>query len=574
MKKHFKVVMTLALVATMSGSMVACGEGGILNRDDDNVKIDSSKTQFYVSNFDGGFGDEWLYKAIDRFNAVYGETSFEDGKVGVQFHIDPSKNQGGAIAETIKTSRNAVFFTETVNYYDYVNEGLAADITDIVTEPLTAYGESGTIADKFNTQQRNFYKTSDGKYYGIPHYAAYNGITYDVDLFEKKNFYFAADTSVDATTTKYNTARNNGNNGFIYDKTETRSNGPDGKPNTYDDGLPATYEEMFLLCDYIVGAGCTPFIWTGQFRWDYIRALVGAIGADFEGYDQMMLHYTYDGMAEHLVKSIDAQGNVTYEEPTKITDENGYEMLRSAGKYWALYFYQKITSNSSYYSTLCFDDLESHLMAQQDFLFSRPEGKKPIAMLADGTYWINESKGVFEDIAAQYGEEYSQMNRKLAVMPIPKVSVEQIGEPFTVCDGLNSLGFINANCQGAQLEIAKKFLQFVNTDESLREFTVTTNTVKGLNYELQESDMEKMSNFGKNLYEIKTSGNVVYPFSTNSRFINNQLTLSYGMLYDSKIGGTVYNHVANELRGGKVSAKNYFLGLQAQYDKAWWDNLK
>ena len=86
--------------------------------------------------------------------------------------------------------------------------------------------------------------------------------------------------------------------------------------------------------------------------------------------------------------------------------------------------------------------------------------------------------------------------------------------------------------------------------------------------------MEKMSYFGKNLYEIKTSGNVVYPFSTNSRFINNQLTLSYGMLYDSKIGSTVYNHVANELRGGKVSAKNYFLGLQAQYDKAWWDNLK
>lgn len=569
MKKIYKTIIALVMSVVAMSSVVACS-----GRDDDIETIDSSKTQLEISNFNGGFGGEWLEIAKARFEELYKDTSFEEGKVGVQVRITPTKDQGTALADLMSTSGMHIYFTQGIDYYDCVNRGLLADITDVVTGSLSDYGENKTIESKFNDQQKSFLKTSENKYYGIPHYASYDGIQYDVDLFEEKGFYFAADPNVDANTTKYNTWLDNGNNGFIMDKTDTRSNGPDGKPNTSDDGLPATYEEFYKLLDYIVDGGCTPFVWTGQFRSDYIKGLISSLAVDYEGYDQMMLNYTFNGTATHLVKSIDDNGNVTFEEPTQIDNTNGYMMLKSAGRYYGMSFYQQITSKSTYYNSSCFNETVSHLGAQQEFLFSRPEAKKPIAMLAEGSYWVNESKDTFATIAAQYDEEYSIMNRKLGMMPLPKVSEKQIGEGQTVQDGLSSYCLINATCTGVHLDLAKKFLKFVNTDESLREFTVTTNSPKSLNYDLTESDLEKLSYYGKCIWNIKETSDVVYPVSTNSIFMSNSHALMYTMLIDVE----QYDPAADWLRGtnssaSKLSASDYFFKLQNQYGETWWKGL-
>ena len=37
----------------------------------------------------------------------------------------------------------------------------------------------------------SYYKYSDGKYYGLPHYESFFGIIYDVDMFEEELLYFA-----------------------------------------------------------------------------------------------------------------------------------------------------------------------------------------------------------------------------------------------------------------------------------------------------------------------------------------------------------------------------------------------
>lgn len=569
MKKITKLCLFLMIVL-LAVSVTAC------NRDrgeDGEREVDHTKTQLYVSSYNGGFGVEWLDKLILRFEEQYKDVSFEDGKMGVQVHIDPAKDDGTAISELISTSRNDVFFTEHVYYYDFVNKGLVADITDIVTEELTAYGETGTIEEKFNKQQKDFYKTTDGKYYGIPHYSAYSGIMYDIDLFEKKGFYFAADNSLDATKVKYNTDINNGNNGFIFDKTEKRSNGPDGLPNTYDDGLPSTYEEFFLLCDYIKGAGCTPVIWNGEYRHGYVQAFLQALGVDYEGLDQMTLNYTFDGVATNLVSSIDSNGNVNFSEPVTITDENGYEMYRSAGRYYAIDFYQRLTSNTSYHHGKCFNGTQNHKLAQQDFLFSSPEGLSPIAMLLDGIWWENESKDVFADLAAQYGSQYGRNSRNFGLMPLPKATSDKVGEAYTVLDTHYSLGFINANCTGIELELAKKFLQFANTEVSLREFTTTTNTPKALTYTMTDNDLQQMSPFGKNVWSVRENCDVVYPFSQNPIFLNNQAKLIYSAGFESKISNTVYNQIADDIRGSKtghITSENYFNGIKNNFSNSWW----
>ena len=97
MKKFAKLFLLVVLALVMSMS-VAC-RGGVTN-DKNNPnnpggggtgiteEVDYSRTQLYVSNFNGGYGDEWLYKLKTRFEEFYKETIFEEGKKGVQVLID------------------------------------------------------------------------------------------------------------------------------------------------------------------------------------------------------------------------------------------------------------------------------------------------------------------------------------------------------------------------------------------------------------------------------------------------------------------------------------------------------
>lgn len=306
------------------------------------------------------------------------------GKKGVQVLIDNAKSGGEALSSSISGSRNEVFFSETVYYYSYVNNGLVADITDIVADTtLEEYGDEGTIEDKLNAQQKDFYRVksasdTEGKYYGLPHYSGFSGIMYDVDLFDAQGFYFVADPDKDASANKLNTWYDNGNGGIMIGKNDTtpKSNGPDGKPGTFDDGLPATYDEFFILCDYIEGGGMTPVIWTGQHQKGYNNWQLQALATDYEGPEQMMLNFSFDGYAENLVQSIDGNGNVVKKPRTKIDSTNGYEMYTSAGRYYALKFFERLLSKSVYYDDKCYNTTQSHLMAQEDFLMSKPESRR------------------------------------------------------------------------------------------------------------------------------------------------------------------------------------------------------
>ena len=145
------------------------------------------------------------------------------------------------------------------------------------------------------------------------------------------------------------------------------ANGYDYGKHTCDDGLPATYGDFVKLCDYIVGAGVTPLIWSGENHADTLGKFMAQLAADFEG-SEYALNFSFDGTATHLVKSVDASGNVTYKEPTKIQNSNGYELYSSAGRYYAVDFVEKILSKSNYHHDLAFNTTHSHMDAQDDFL--------------------------------------------------------------------------------------------------------------------------------------------------------------------------------------------------------------
>ena len=559
MKKITKaIIFILAMVFAFSA--VGCRRG------DDGVKIDRTRTQLYVSIYDGGYGTEWAYSLAARFEEQYKGVSFEKDKTGVQVIVSPSKSSGTGLMNTILSSRNEVFFSPEAYYNDYQKAGVFADITDIVSganSSLAEYGDQGTIEDKFlSDHQKSYYKTSDNKYYAIPGEMMFSGISYDVELFDSEMYYFSANA-------------NNGNDGFIITPDEERSKGPDGRTGvidgvdyTLDDGLPATYEQFFKLCNYIVEGGNVPMIWSGQYRMGYIGWLLQALMADYEGAEQMLLNYTFNGTAKNIVSSINNDGSVTKKDPLAITNANGYEMFSTAGRYYALKFIEQLVSNTSYYDAKSFNVTHSHRDAQLDYLMSKTENKK-IAMFVDGCYWEAEASADFEDMASKFQDQiYLKKNRKFGFMPFPKATEEQIGENNVLIEGLYTLAYIRGNLTGFKLDLAKKFLKFAHTNTSLSEYSAITSTPKGLKYSVTAEDQAKMSNYGKSVIALTERSDVVFPVSTNPMYLANQKAFNNKYNFIASIGGAEYNDPIDVFRPAQVNhktAKDFFLGIGARY---------
>lgn len=585
--KKFKKLLTMLLAFTMTASVTACGGG----REEvgGNVDIDESMSQLYVSNYEGGFGRVWLDNAAKRFEEKYAETSFEDGKKGVQVIIDSSMSgkTGITLLGGLSTDTNDVFFTEDVFYYDLIANGGAADITDIVTDTLGEWEEDKSIEDKMSAEIEDFYKTSDGKYYALPHYEAYYGIIYDMDLFRLRGLYFAKggtpgeysdyvrENNADAPTGSFD-----GNYKYVpavgidEEITAARSTGPDGLYGTYDDGLPATYDEFFALCDKMVRLGITPFTWTGQFA-EYSSMALSQLWADYEGRDRIMLNFNLSGTATDLVDRFadpDDPSTAVLMSPVEITDANAYMLQRQLGKQYAVKFGREIGRHNNWATSLSYSASESHVTSEGTFLLSRLEPTKtPIAFTFNGVWWENEAdeNGYFTSYA-KYGE--TRMSRSFGMLPMPKVDNDHIGEKWTIMTNCNnSQSFINKRLESnpARLKLAKKFLQFVHTDDELQYFSATSSTNKPFNYEIDDEKLTTASPYGRYIANLRNNEKVdmVYAVSSNPAYINN----ADKFYFDSDFDNTTYSHnVIAEFHNRKDLTCEQFFNALVGYKNANW----
>lgn len=551
MKKLFAIFMMTVLLL----SVAACGD-----RYGDDTPVDTSKSQLYVGTYDGGLKTAWITKAAARFEALYADTEFEPGKKGVEIIITPNKNYGGTTFRSdILSSREEVFFIELSDYYElmtYDQTNRLLDITDAVTTPLTEYGESKSIEDKMYASDVSFFKTSEGKYYGLPFYEATYGIFYDVELFEQQNFYFAADGT-----------------SFVTSASDTRSNGPDGIAGTSDDGLPATYADFYKLCDRMVANGVVPLNWAGSVKNGTTNFLMLSLWADYEGAEQMQLNYSFNGTATNLVSSFGATGPAT--ETVEIGYSNGYELQRQAGKYYSLEFMENILSNSSYYiASDTFSTGYDQITAQTDFLKGRYDttGQRDVyGMYVDGTWWFNEAERAFQDLESS--PTGNKQARKVAIMPLPKATADNLGS-YTYMNSYLTECVIKSNIASSKVDLAKAFLRFVHTDESLSEFTVTTNVTRPFEYELTESDEANMTYYLKSIWEVHQNSDIVVPYSANNLYLSNVNNfLRADGFYASRVGNTNYLYYLEAFRAqSSISAQDYFNGCATRWSKEAWDN--
>lgn len=586
MKKVLLKTITLCMSLVLSvGVYSGCS-------DSDLGGIDTSKTQVYVANYEGGVGRAWLDDAKIRFENYYKDVSFEEGKTGVQVQIKSDKQ---VALSQLKGSSYYIFFTGGVMFNNYVSTGDFVEITDVVKNEKLP-GEDKTAEDKLSADTKAALTALDGGYYALPIAQYLSGVTYNVHLFDAKGFYFA-DNPSDGPVQNTKDPRY----GFILTSSNVKkSTGPDGLYGTNDDGLPSSVEEYKKLCDCMVKLNVTPFI-CYAYSYHYTQHLLHALWANLAGYDEVMLSISADSERFGTTDLVEINSNgkivkdndkIKVVKNQTIDETNGYLLNRQASRYYALDFMQYVFSPErigTYMVPASLTSALSHTDAQLNFMRGEMTGN-PVGMLIEGTYWENESKdaGNLSMIKDLYPDYYNEMNYRLMPMPHQyEGRVEPIGTVgvggITEDDGIKQIaidpsyqyGIINAhavNNNPVAERVSKLFLQFLCTDESLRKTTTITGMFSDFEYELEDEDYNLLSNFSKSVYDVKERGQIVVPISNSEIFVKNMTTLTFKTLTSPMFTSENYAFPLNAFRDGQ-SLDKFFEEVCKSHNETWWNKL-
>ena len=488
--KRLQVFSAIAVLSL--ATLVGCG------KKEDEEPVDKTKAQLTISTYEGGVGKKWLENAARLFEeANKDRTDYQEGRTGIQIHIQMDRSVSGMNLETADLKRD-MYFTENVDYYKLTQKSKLLDITDILNEENEEDGGK-RIIDKIDDNLLAFMNRND-KYYAVPFYDCIYGLIYDKDLFKENGFYLTDDGEQAFDVADYGT-------------------GPNGVAGDWDDGLPKTYAQFASLMDIMVENQVIPFTYSKGNSKEYTTRALVSYWSDYEGYDDTQLNFSFSGTAHHIVSSISGRtANIT--EKT-ITKNNGYELRKQAGVFYALDFARNVlTKKNGYY----YSKPSSNYDAQKVFVKNKYIGgsNKPIAMLFEGNWWENEAKSSFDDVLNNYDPDATF---NYGFMAIPKVDEDHIGDA-TFTNLNRSYGFINSRTKN--LKQAKEFFKFLHTDEQLKAFTLETNMTRGLKYSFSEEELSQVSSFAQDLMNIKQSehAKIVYPYSGQSFFINNASTFN------------------------------------------------
>ena len=616
LKRFLALVLSVIAALSCLGGVAGCSQRG------QSEEIDESKTQIKVKYNNGGLGRVWIDTILAKFEEVYANHSFEEGKVGVQISKDFAKKNVELSA--MKNSDSQVFLMEDLDMYDFGLQGALLDITDVVksgakTGPKTS--ESATIESKIDNIHKAIYnvptkENPDGGYYAVPFFDTSINLNYSVDLFEDKYLYFKKngnflndDGTLGESFPEYGATADDFSekdysnlskvmNLFVLSKDEERSYGPDGKTGvingvdySIDDGLPATYADFRALLTQMEVVGVTPFVWNDR-ETGYLTSLINGMWANNEGLEQMKLSLTFQGEATNLVALndkgeivYDKNGNVVVQAPVQITEDNASLIHLQKGKLDALKFAKMIVGKDSKgeYRFNKNSLTQDHYAAQNMFIDYESQGQdKPIAFLIDGEWWMREAYD------ANFSTIDDMHSRRYGILPLPKATRADVGKPVTnVCDHYSSI-FINGYCPENKIAAAKELVSFFQNESALLTFTYYTNAFRGLKYDISDERLESLgyfSNDPKYASNVKEFGYFtkqvhaariadptysILPWQPVSDVTRNKTTMlayrNWG--FSAQINNTSYNNPLICLRANEaLSADDYF-----EYIYQYWSN--
>ena len=561
--KKLKNVLACMLAATTMCGAVACGGGN-----------NGNKTELKVIIYEGGYGYEWVYDSIQRFEAKYAAESFEAGKTGVHIDVEHTKDTN---VNTMNSSAYDIYFTNGAIPRDFSQKGWLVDINDIVTEKIDERdGSRISIEDKIDENYRIVLKNrGDSHYYGLPYADFYSGLTLDKEAFDARKWYFAApeETSKTQFDSPYGTGY------FITTDTAKKSCGLDGVYGTLDDGLPTSVTELLILCARIKQGGYVPFAFPGGHK-NYGNLLFTGLWSSLAGYEEIRAGFDYSGEVEvvtgfsdePLFKGIDyIKKPIT--KKVGISEAEGYYSTQTAARYYA-YAFMQICEEEGFFANISRDDNVSHTATMGRFLTNGLTDQEKIAMLVEGSYWYNEASDNGEvkkyQVLKQKQTGEKDAQKDVRWMPLPcsldktaEVNADGVKNKYTLTQSGNSFAVINARTKNkgeGVLNAAKKFLQFTYTDEELSHRTGRHGVFcTGVTHPVSAEDSAKLNVFQNSVIEVAQNAKLILPTAQNDTFMDARSDLKLdGKNYVSvTYQGREYWSVVNILRSG-INARSMF----------------
>lgn len=559
--KILKKGLCLILACALCLPLFACG--GKTGND--------NSTKITVMNFDGGVGGIWLTNAMKRFEEKVKDVSYEEGKKGVYFDLTETQATG---VQTMNTAGYNVYFdANSPTVLSLSQSKFLVNLDDIVKEKIdTRNGNAVSIEDKINQDFRQNLVGADGKYYALPYFALYAGLTYNVDLFREYDMFIAAPDAGAENIDEY-TAEIIDNEVVVgtigtvqFAKTNENANvklscGNDGKYGTEDDGLPTSMVEFFVLCDRLKYNGIEPISFAGK-QFNYTAYLFDALWASLSGgLEASNTRYTFDGTGTFVTRNEVDENNYESEgvwagfdsivdikkpktETIKITkNETGYRANDNVARYYAIATF-KILEEMGWFSQKSYSSTDSHTDGMETFIFSGENGKPKQGMFIEGDYWYNEATennkvSLYKKLHPNKGE------RQIAWMPLPthpyeSVTSEANARPFVMTNTATNYAFINANIQNnaGLLKACKEFLQFVYTDSELSQFTGLTGVaMAGMKYDVLEEHQGSLSYYHKKLIKIRNDENTILQNATKNELYDDGI--KYPTINGKKYGSYV-----------------------------------
>lgn len=553
-----KRVAALLLGAVAAVPMVACGGGG--GSTGGGSKGNSKVTTIQFLDWGGGIGSEWLKQAKGRFEALNSEKVYEEGKKGVEISIQSSKDLPH---DNIKGSGFHIFTSEQkMDIY------MMADQLLCLNDPELGIDVLSEISAEIDDNQIERLKGPDGKIYALPHYEWFPGISYDIDYFNVKNYYFAApsvsDVDCQIFETEFGDVRMIGYEGV------KKSCGPNGVSGDYDDGLPSSLEEFFQLCAVInTLGGRAPMVMSGT-SVDYAFYFTHGLWANLAGYEQMNSIYSHDTKGQECVEVITGwtdeelfyAGSNIYKPETQmiaIDADNGYKAFDQAARFYSLAALH-VMYDKGWFNTTSFGTNVTAFEAQSHFITDNGG-----AMLYDSSYWYAET------VRQGNIEHHEKMNpenpeRNISYMPMPSQVFGSVtegnGHKNVLLDNGASQMFVNKRVlQNPGLTAAiKDFLAFLYSDAELAAFTEVTGSMRAMDYKF---DNTKAYDYYNLMNEIRLKSEIVRPSSESTIFKKNLGTFNLtwsGSLQRPKINNTVIDKgylEAMKLYGVKAGQYEY-----------------
>ena len=512
-----KKLLCLLMALLVSTSFVACVPVG-----DDGS--DGNKSVLNVAVIDSGLGLAYAEEIEKDFEAYYANTSFEDGKMGVDVKLHPGLDEysNSTLPSTIHNLETTVYILDRINYGNLVDQDLLVDITDTVREVV--YDKDGNLAEESGEEAvysiedlmadgySEFYTYKTNKYHGIPYRVSIGGLIYDADLFDERGLFFTANGALGAKYADIEETKRLVDEG----KDGTVSKGPDGKWGTSDDGLADTMAMFSELLKYMRTTGVMPFSFSGSYGYTRTEAFE-AFHANYEGYEDFKLNYTFSGTDSTL--------GAVREDVDKTHPDYYTKLLDQEGRKAALRFFQEIASNTGNYITSGNDGYNSmdQKQAQNEFIKS-VDSNRPVAFLFEGGWWESEARETF-DLMEYDDSDWGYGKRNLRLYAYPNM----IGES-AVADQTNTQRVLLGNCAGEGCPIflskvnaaenkelaerlGKKFIQFMNKRDQLVKFTKNTggclrSIVVPTDYTAEE--LSTLTKYGQSIYEYINEGARVF----------------------------------------------------------------